>query len=324
MTGRFSRLTAEHLKKVFDEVWRNAAEVGDGLIADQFGVDTLDIGGIEQDAYFGALFADWDEAVRSMGLPPDIDTYRHYLLIRHYKLFGLRRDKDGYLVTSENRIPPRLAPEENLDIVPIVVRGMERVRQGEAIVGPIGRLEPIVAPSAENVSPVPADGYNSRESNRETFGGAIQSSIDPPYRPKRPDDVFGVPEESPSRLVLDEAEKGMISELDTEGDPTRSRRSLPSDVFGVPDGHAGGPPGLSSSRPALPQDTFGMPETSIHRVVPDPDALYRSAVAPDPTPTPHTYSLSIRPGETKTQVVELPGLTLALTITMPSMLPRPV
>jgi hypothetical protein len=70
MTGRFSRLTAEHLKKVLDEVWRNAAEVGDGLIADQFGVDTLDIGGIEQDAYFGALFADWDEAVRSMGLPP--------------------------------------------------------------------------------------------------------------------------------------------------------------------------------------------------------------------------------------------------------------
>jgi hypothetical protein len=48
MTGRFSRLTAEHLKKVLDEVWRNAAEVGDGLIADQFGVDTLDIGGIEQ------------------------------------------------------------------------------------------------------------------------------------------------------------------------------------------------------------------------------------------------------------------------------------
>jgi hypothetical protein len=39
---------------------------------------------------------------------------------------------------------------------------------------------------------------------------------------------------------------------------------------------------------------------------------------------PHTYSLSIRPGETKTQVIELPGLTLALTITMPSMLPRAV
>ena len=67
-----------------------------------------------------------------------------------------------------------------------------------------------------------------------------------------------------------------------------------------------------------------MPETGIHRVVPDPDALYRSAVAPDRTGAPHTYSLSIRPGETKTQVIELPGLTLALTITMPSMLPRPV
>jgi hypothetical protein len=268
------------------------------------------------------LFADWDEAVRSMGLPPDIDTYRHYLLIRHYKLFGLKRDKDGYLVTSEKRIPPRLTPEENFDIVPVVVSGMERVRHGEAIVGPIGRLESIVAPNAGHESPLPAVGYESKESNLETFDGAIESRIDPPYRPKRPDDVFGVPDESPSRLVREKSENGKISELNTERNPTRSRRSLPSDVFGVPDGHAGGPPGLSSSRPALPQDTFGMPETGIHRVVPDPDALYRSAVAPDRTGAPHTYSLSIRPGETKTQVVELPGLTLKLVISMPGLYPR--
>jgi hypothetical protein len=33
--------------------------------------------------------------------------------------------------------------------------------------------------------------------------------------------------------------------------------------------------------------------------------------------------MSIRPGETKTQVIELPGLTLEVVISMPSMLPRP-
>jgi hypothetical protein len=48
-----------------------------------------------------------------------------------------------------------------------------------------------------------------------------------------------------------------------------------------------------------------------------------SLSAAAPSPTPHTYSMSIRPGETKTQVIELPGLTLELVISMPSLLPRP-
>jgi hypothetical protein len=37
-----------------------------------------------------------------------------------------------------------------------------------------------------------------------------------------------------------------------------------------------------------------------------------------------TYSLSIRPGETKTQVIELAGLTLKLVISMPGLYRRAV
>ena len=54
------------------------------------------------------------------------------------------------------------------------------------------------------------------------------------------------------------------------------------------------------------------------------NSVHLTASAPTLVRAPHIYSLSIRPGETKTQVIELPGLTLALTITMPSMLPRAV
>ena len=71
-----------------------------------------------------------------------------------------------------------------------------------------------------------------------------------------------------------------------------------------------------------PDDPFGTPGTPIFREDAEPIIPVPSATGP--TPTPRTDSLSVRPGETKTQVIELPGLTLALTITMPSMLPRPV
>jgi hypothetical protein len=99
-----------------------------------------------------------------------------------------------------------------------------------------------------------------------------------------------------------------------------SRQTRPGDSFGAPGVQTYAIP----SRPMRPDDNFGTPGTRIYRDDLDPAEVFRSAVAPRRAPTPHTYSLSIRPGETKTQVIELPGLTLALTITMPSMLPRPV
>jgi hypothetical protein len=113
-----------------------------------------------------------------------------------------------------------------------------------------------------------------------------------------------------------------------EAGPVLDNRQLPleakpSDVIGLPETAPkmkdhGTPSELR--RPMRPDDPFGTPGTPIFRE----DAAPVVPSATGPAPTPHTYSLSIRPGETKTQVVELPGLTLALTITMPSMLPRPV
>lgn len=70
-----------------------------------------------------------------------------------------------------------------------------------------------------------------------------------------------------------------------------------------------------------PDDNYGTPGTRIYRSEPEPSSVFRSASA---APSGgRTYSMSIRPGERKTQVIERPGLTLELVISMPSMLPRP-
>jgi hypothetical protein len=68
-----------------------------------------------------------------------------------------------------------------------------------------------------------------------------------------------------------------------------------------------------------PDDPFGTPGTPIFREDGEPIIPVPSATGPS---SPHTYSMSIRPGETKTQVIELPGLTLELVITMPGLYPR--
>ncbi|MDF2766165.1 MAG: hypothetical protein K0S81_3159, partial [Rhodospirillales bacterium] len=71
--------------------------------------------------------------------------------------------------------------------------------------------------------------------------------------------------------------------------------------------------------PMRPDDPFGTPGTPIFREDAEPIIPVPSATGPS---SPHTYSMSIRPGETKTQVIELPGLTLELVITMPGLYPR--
>ena len=69
-----------------------------------------------------------------------------------------------------------------------------------------------------------------------------------------------------------------------------------------------------------PDDPFGTPGTPIFRKMPSRSYGCRAPLRQ--LPTTHTYSLSIRPGETKTQVIELPGLTLELVISMPGLYPR--
>jgi hypothetical protein len=95
------------------------------------------------------------------------------------------------------------------------------------------------------------------------------------------------------------------------------RRSRPSDLFGTPDT----PDVEIPNRLMRPDDNFGMPGTRIYRGEPEDSSMSRSASAA--ASVGHAYSMSIRPGETKTQVIELPGLTLEVVISMPSMLPRP-
>ena len=152
--------------------------------------------------------------------------------------------------------------------------------------------------------------------------------------PARPSDVFGVPEEPAPRVPENKPPTRFFLEPDVPLEAPTSlprRKALPSDVFGVPDEDVeksvpplendGAPrePSWRPTRPMRPDDPFGTPGTPIFReepVIPAPSAAASS-------PTPHTYSMSIRPGETKTQVIELPGLTLELVISMPSLLPRP-
>jgi len=76
---------------------------------------------------------------------------------------------------------------------------------------------------------------------------------------------------------------------------------------------------LTPSRPMRPEDSFGTPETRINLSSTEPErvSVFRTASAPQTPSSGHNYSMSIRPGETKTQRLELPGLTLDLVISMP-------
>ena len=172
------------------EVLDNVLSVGDDLVSGQFAESELDTGGIEADAYFATLYADWKKAHETMGLPADDDTYRHYIYVRHLALFGIRQDNFGKFVTAEKRIPPRLEPDENLALIEEVKRDMELVHMGQARLAASGSLDYRILPNDG-----PGD---STRPTRHT------NSI-PLYRPSRPSDVFGTPDappvEIPNRLM---------------------------------------------------------------------------------------------------------------------------
>ena len=85
------------------EVLRNTLEIGSDAASKQFiPAEELDTGGIEPDAYIAELFADYEEAIGTMGLPLDDATYVRYGYNRYWKLFEIRKDNFGELVVSEN------------------------------------------------------------------------------------------------------------------------------------------------------------------------------------------------------------------------------
>ena len=102
------------------------------LLSNNLLAEELDTGGIEPEAYSAELLADYEEAIGTMGLPPDDATYRHYGYNRYWKLFEIRKDNFGELVVSEKRIPPRLTPAENIDTVAETLRDMELLKNGQS------------------------------------------------------------------------------------------------------------------------------------------------------------------------------------------------
>ena len=74
------------------EALSNTLEIGSDAAIKQFApAEELDTGGIDPDAYTAELFADYEEAIGTMGVPPDDATYRHDGYNRYWKLFEIRR-----------------------------------------------------------------------------------------------------------------------------------------------------------------------------------------------------------------------------------------
>ena len=311
--GSLPTSNAKAAQKIIEEILGNNLELLTELIGETFS-QSLDTGGIEPDAYIANLYQDWEEAVRDFGLPADDQTFLRYAYLRHFRLFEIRIDNFGNPVWSEKRIPPRLTTEENLSLIDEVRTDMEDLYSRKARPNPSGSFAYHDAPN-ESTEP--------RESNDRI----------PVRAPARPSDVFGMPDVPAIAVPATEPPTRIFLEPDQPQEASVPRRKpLPSDVFGVPDAELGKmPPDVDSeaetpepssrpTRPMRPDDPFGTPGTPIFREDAEPIVPVPSAAGP--SSTRHTYSLSIRPGETKTQVIELPGLTLALTITMPSLLPR--
>jgi hypothetical protein len=186
--------------------------IGDDLIGGQFAESELDTGGIELDAYFSTLYANWKEAHETMGLPADDDTYRHYIYVRHLALFGLRKDNFGNFVTAEKRLPPRLTPDENLALIEEVKRDMALVEKGLATLAASGSLTYRVLPNDGAGSTVPragrehSDPLRRRSRPSDVFGTPDAPDLELPNRMMRPDDSFGTPGTRIYRDDLDAAE----------------------------------------------------------------------------------------------------------------------
>ena len=220
-------------------------------------VEQVDTGGVDPLADNLLEKADYLEAIESMGLSRDEDAFRRYRYLRHHRLYLPETDDSGTPITAERRMPPRLTPDENIELVRAVSPDMDAVNRAEVKLRPDGQLELVRAPNAE----------------------------------------MGGPMVAPARPV-----------------PDRSRPARPSDAFGTPDT----PDFDIPSRPMRPDDNSGTPGTRINLSSTEPErvTVFRNASAPQAPSSGHTYSMSISPGETKTQRIELPGLTLELAITM--------
>ncbi|HXV25442.1 MAG TPA: hypothetical protein VED46_14420 [Alphaproteobacteria bacterium] len=224
----------------------------------QLDLGQVDTGGVDPLADNLLEKADYFEAIEAMGLSRDEGAFRRYKYLRHHRLYRPDKDDAGNPITAEQRLPTRLTPDENFELVKSVTRGMDSVTRGEVKLRPDGQLEPVLAPNAD-------------------VGG-------PMIAPARPG-------------------------------PGRSRPARPDDVFGTPD-----TPDIHI--PLRQQSSFETPERRINLNSPQPESVresvsvLRNASISHAPSSGHTYSMSIRPGETKTQRIELPGLTLDLVITM--------
>jgi hypothetical protein len=251
------------------EALSNTLEIGSDAAIKQFApAEELDTGGIEPEAYSAELLADYEEAIGTMGLPPDDATYRRYGYNRYWKLFEIRKDNFGELVVSEKRIPPRLTPAENIDTVAETLRDMELLKTGKVVLRPNGKLVPFTAPNAE-------------------VGGPPDAS------------PFGEPRSE--GIVRDEGGLGSYREAGPILDPTAA-------PFGPPPYSE-----LYSPGPMLPSDSlpYGSrtSENFTRPALPDVSAS-------KPSFTTSYAMLRMRPGEKRTQKIELPRVTLNLTVSV--------
>ena len=241
-----------------EELIYNPLEIGSDAAIKQFApAEELDTGGIEREAYTAELFADYEEAIDTMGLPPDDATYLRYEFNRYKRLFEIRRNNFGELVISEKRIPPRLTPAENIETVADTLRDMELVKTGKFVLRPNGKLVPFTAgPLGE---PRSADIVRD-EVSLGSYRGA-GPILDPAAAP------FGPPP---------------YSELYSPGP------MLPSDSLPY-----GSRTSENFTRPALPDVSASTPSFTASYVM-----------------------LRMRPGEKRTQKIELPRVTLNLTVSV--------
>jgi len=252
------------------EALSNTLEIGSDAAFKQFAPEEeLDTGGIEPDAYTAELFADYQEAKGTLGLPLDDETYRRYAYNRYWKLFEVRRDNFGELVVSEKRIPPRLTPAENIDTVAETLRDMDLLKTGKVVLRPNGKLVPFTAPNAEVGGPP----------NASPFGESRSAGI-----------------------VRDTGALGRYRRAGPILDPTAA-------PFGSPPYSE-----LYSPGPMLPSDS--LPRGSRTSENFSRPALLRDASASKPSFTTSYMMMRMRPGETRTQKIELPNVTLNLTVSV--------
>jgi hypothetical protein len=236
----------------------NPLEIGSDAAIKQFApAEELDTGGIDPDAYTAEPFADYEEAIGTMGLPPDDATYLRYQFNRYRRLFEIRRNNFKKLVISEKRIPLRLTSAENIDTVIETLRDMELVKTGKLVLRPNGKLVPFTKdPLGE---PRSADIVREDEALGNYQGaGPILDPTAAPFGPPPYSELY-----SPGPM------------LPSDSLPHSSRTSE------------------NFTRPALPDVSASKPSFTTSYAM-----------------------MRMRPGEKRTQKIELPGVTLNLTVSV--------